>query len=83
LKNHTEQLTNSLGQETSTEVKERWPHFYTRNIICYHIQYIRITVIMRLAENINYYKTTSLGGTIPSTTSTRTGSMLYLSDITP
>lgn len=38
---------------------------------------------MRLEENINYYKTISLGGPIPYTTSTRTGSKLYLPDITP
>jgi hypothetical protein len=38
---------------------------------------------MRLAENLNYYKTISLGGPIPYTTSTRTGFMLYLPEITP
>jgi len=38
---------------------------------------------MRLTENINHYKTISLGGPIPYTTSTKTGSMLYIPDITP
>ena len=51
--------------------------------MCYNIQYIRLQYIMRLAENINYYTTISLGGPVPYINSTSTGSMLYLPDITP
>lgn len=44
LKNHTEQLTNSLGQETNIEVNKQWLYFSTRNRMCYNIQYTRFTV---------------------------------------
>jgi hypothetical protein len=82
LKNHTEQLTNSLGQVTNTEVNKGWLYFSNRNM-CYNIQYIRITVYNETNRKYKLLQNHFIGGPIPYTTSTRTGSMLYLPDITP
>jgi len=54
LKNHTEQLTNSLGQETNAEVNKRWLYFHTRNIMCYNIQYTRITVYNKTSRKYKW-----------------------------